>query len=318
MKDFDRLIARFQQFGGWRLLWQYAHMGVLWIGVKECIRCVVNGRSFKSIYPIITKDIDHSLIERYKTSDTLPMEIMSDAEPRNTIWFCWLQGMDEAPELVHACYNSLRSNLSSIDITVITKDNYSEYVCLPEYIEQKYRKGIIPAPLFSDILRLCLLLRYGGTWIDASVLCTSNKYWEDIQKSDLFLFRYFRNGKAEGVSNWFIHASPGCPLLRKVFCMTLDYWRDYNCVVEYYIFHVFFSYAARLFPEYIKQMPRGNSYANIRLGNYLHADFNQAVWDKLTTEVSFHKLNYRNTSRAANNLNSFYNYILKRYSSTIK
>ena len=27
--DFDRLIARFRQFGGWRLVWQYVRMGVL-------------------------------------------------------------------------------------------------------------------------------------------------------------------------------------------------------------------------------------------------------------------------------------------------
>ena len=30
--DFDRLIARFRQFGGWRLVWQYVRMGVLWTG----------------------------------------------------------------------------------------------------------------------------------------------------------------------------------------------------------------------------------------------------------------------------------------------
>ena len=27
MVDFDRLITRFRQFGGWRLVWQYVRMG---------------------------------------------------------------------------------------------------------------------------------------------------------------------------------------------------------------------------------------------------------------------------------------------------
>ena len=29
MKDFDKLRTRLRQFGGWRLVWQYARMGVL-------------------------------------------------------------------------------------------------------------------------------------------------------------------------------------------------------------------------------------------------------------------------------------------------
>ncbi len=29
IKDFDKFNARFRQFGGWRLVWQYARMGVL-------------------------------------------------------------------------------------------------------------------------------------------------------------------------------------------------------------------------------------------------------------------------------------------------
>ena len=29
IKNFDKFEARFKQFGGWRLVWQYARMGVL-------------------------------------------------------------------------------------------------------------------------------------------------------------------------------------------------------------------------------------------------------------------------------------------------
>lgn len=32
MVDFDRMITRFRQFGGWRLVYQYVRMGVLWTG----------------------------------------------------------------------------------------------------------------------------------------------------------------------------------------------------------------------------------------------------------------------------------------------
>jgi hypothetical protein len=37
---------------------------------------------------------------------------------------------------------------------------------------EKYQKKIIDNTHFSDLLRLELLIKYGGTWIDASVLVT--------------------------------------------------------------------------------------------------------------------------------------------------
>ena len=43
MVDFDRLITRFRQFGGWRLVWKYVRMGELWTGVCALVRCALKG-----------------------------------------------------------------------------------------------------------------------------------------------------------------------------------------------------------------------------------------------------------------------------------
>ena len=45
MVDFDRQITRFRQFGGWRLVWKYVRMGVLWMGVYALIRCALKGKN---------------------------------------------------------------------------------------------------------------------------------------------------------------------------------------------------------------------------------------------------------------------------------
>lgn len=66
MLDFDRLRSRFAQFGGWRLVWQYARMGVLWTGVMALIRCALKGVSMKAAYPVITRKVDERLILRYR------------------------------------------------------------------------------------------------------------------------------------------------------------------------------------------------------------------------------------------------------------
>ena len=71
MQDFDRLIARFRQFGGMRLVWQYAKMGVLWLGIKEIIRCILHGRSLKAVYPVVTKLVDQELVNQYDTQSEI-------------------------------------------------------------------------------------------------------------------------------------------------------------------------------------------------------------------------------------------------------
>lgn len=65
MKDFDKLRTRLVQFGGWQQVWQYARMGVLWTGVKSLVSCAASGRSLKSAYPTITKQVDKILVRRY-------------------------------------------------------------------------------------------------------------------------------------------------------------------------------------------------------------------------------------------------------------
>ena len=375
MQDFDRLIVRFRQFGGMRLIWEYAKMGVLWLGIKEIIRCILHGRSLKAVYPVVTKLVDQELVNQYDTQSEIATirehgslrygasaydnglreapehrlerknvnwncnkdnldnqdnfelarsafepasatsdlnseasaEILNQRSDLNSpsgapIWFCWLQGMENAPELVKTCLRSLRENVDA-EIMVLDESNYGEYVELPEYIVRKYRKGIIPPALFSDMLRLELLIKYGGTWIDSTVWASPEvgvkeskcwQAWQKIQESELFIYRYFnREGRVEGMSNWFIHAEAGNALLKDVRDMLYAYWHDYNCTVEYYIFHLFFSHVAKRYPEMIRKMPKGNSYHALWLRDHVEREISKEDWQKLINNVPFHKLNWR-------------------------
>ena len=357
MQDFDRLIARFRQFGGMRLVWQYAKMGVLWLGIKEIIRCILHGRSLKAVYPVVTKLVDQELVNKYDTQSeiatirehgslrygasaydnandnnfsqrrdaenqgstvsldnnlaesklsqdniSIPSDNSQSSPSGSPIWFCWLQGMENAPELVKVCLESLRASIRE-DVIVLDAQNYADYVTLPEYVTRKYKKGIIPPALFSDMLRLELLIKYGGTWIDSTVW-TSPKVgakdskcwqaWQKIQESELFIYRYFnRGGRVEGMSNWFIHAEAGNALLKDVRDMLYAYWHDYNCTVEYYIFHLFFSHVAKRYPEMIRKMPKGNSYHALWLRDHVEREISKEDWQKLINNVPFHKLNWR-------------------------
>lgn len=215
MVDFNKLLQRARQFGGVRLAIEYLKLGVLWIGLKELYRCAIRRQSFKQIYPAILRRIEPYLAERYSpvANDSIYRvhDLRLELKRSNIVWFCWLQGIEKAPLIVKACYKSLKRNLSDRKIKVIDNENWKEYVELPEYIVKKWEKGRIPAALFSDLLRLELLIKYGGTWIDSTVLCTGlNETQNDNEEyldADLFLFQYTKQGSIPvSISNWFITA----------------------------------------------------------------------------------------------------------------
>ena len=66
---------------------------------------------------------------------------------------------------------------------------------------EKWEKGRIPAAMFSDLLRVELLIKYGGTWIDSTVLCTgvNDEKGSLREKSEENLLKILQNQELE---NW--------------------------------------------------------------------------------------------------------------------
>ena len=251
------------------------------------------------------------------------------------IWFCWLQGLEAAPEVVKACYNSLVRHLGvagrgstgspiarneGYEIIVIDGKNWWEYVELPEYVVEKWQKGLIPAAHFSDLLRLELLIRYGGTWIDSTVLCTGvNNDNENANfnfnylDTDLFMFQYTQPGSSEwgGIGNWFISACTNNEVLMALRDMLYAYWREHDCVLNYYLFHLFFGMLREVFPEQIAAMPYAYAPRSLALVHHWGEPFDEAKWKRLTERVSFHKLTYMKDKVPAKVEGTYYEYILK-------
>ena len=88
----------------------------------------------------LRKEYTPLLIQKEKEYSNVSMK----RDETRRIWFCWLQGLKEAPELVKVCYESLCKNITDREVVVLTNENLSLYVHLPEYIERKHEKDIIP------------------------------------------------------------------------------------------------------------------------------------------------------------------------------
>ena len=316
--DFKKLLTRYRQFGGIKLVIEYTKIGALWPGVKAGVKCLVKRKSFKNIYPVVLKLVNPFLVKKYAPLMRSKKEEYGrkdhEHQRNKVIWFCWLQGMEQAPPIVKACYNSLKRNICNREIITIDAQNWREYVELPKYVVEKWEKKQIPPALFSDLLRLELLIKYGGSWIDSTVLCTGVEHTKEYLDADLFFFQYTERGSLPvSISNWFITSCTNNEVLMVLRDMLYAYWKDYDCTLNYYIFHLFFAMLSKEYPEEMTAMPYGQSMNSIALLQNCGEKFELEKWENLTAKVSFHKLAFRMNDKIKNNKENFFNYILSEY-----
>ena len=323
------LRMRIHQLGGLRTVREYAKVGVLWPMVKTILRNPFSRESYKRAYAVALKKVEGVLTERYRGVMRESAGRVASAgsaselkhEHPKLIWFCWMQGMENAPAIVKACYESQsRLKVNGYEVKLIDASNWREYIELPDYVVRKWEKGWIPPAHFSDLLRLELLIRYGGTWMDATILYTGVQEFEgskvqEYLEADLFMFQYTRPGSEVwgGIGNWFISACRNNPVLMALQEMLYAYWRDYDCVVDYYIFHLFFSKLREVFPEEIAAMPYGYARRPLALVHHWSEPFNQEQWDRLVGRTNFHKLTYMVEEKVKRDEGNYYNYVINEY-----
>ena len=112
-------------------------------------------------YNAITKFLyleNRDIFEKYNKSE----HIMNSKIDNGNIWVLWWQGIDNAPEIVKICINSIKQNSGMRDVIILNKDNYKEYTHIDSTYEDMLNNGEISITQFSDLLRLNLLFEHGG------------------------------------------------------------------------------------------------------------------------------------------------------------
>lgn len=225
-------------------------------------------------------------------------------ESSGKVWICWFQGMENAPALVRKCYESVRENLGNREIVLITAENMADYVTFPRHILDKWQSGKITNTHMTDLLRLELLIRYGGLWLDATVLCTRKEaeipgYFFD---SDLFLYQCLkpgRDGHSHLCSSWLMSAKTNNKLLMAVRELCYRYWEKYDDMIDYFLLHDFLSLCMEHYPDIWRSiMPVCNSTPHILLLR-LFEPYDDAMWRAVCDQTPFHKLTYKFTPEQA-------------------
>lgn len=237
------------------------------------------------------------------------------------IWVLWWQGEKAMPTIIRSTINSIKAATDK-KVILITLDNVRNYIEIPDFIWQKYKQKQMGPAHFSDYVRMALLEKYGGLWIDSTVLCTS-KIPDWIYNQQLFTIRAVDKVTEEldekyvAKGRWNTQVW-GTNMVDHFFFKTIrilleQYWSRNNFMIDYLLFDDFILYAYNKYSE-IKNAINAVPISNLKMHSLLpviNSKYDQETMDDLTTNTCMFKLTYKgHFIEELNGVGTFYKYIL--------
>ena len=247
----------------------------------------------------VRSDVISEIIPQYFKRYLSAVDSVKECEVENNdkndkIFTLWLQGEENAPPLVKACFRSVRKNCKQ-ELVVLDEKTVFDYISLPEDIMEKRRAGKIAHAHFADICRVELLYRYGGYWLDSTGLATSEvPKW--IEDEDFFVYLAGKNvgSPYSFMQNCFIRARKGSVLLAAWRAMILEFWKHENSNFDYFMHQLLFKTLVQndeRAKKYFEKMPHVDQDPTHALWwDYNDKPFDQKQFDKVTSGSFFQKL----------------------------
>lgn len=279
------------------------------------MRCMANrklmlrqGKSV-SLKPQLAKErylmpfLEHFLadvIAQYQDARSAPIP-----DEHAPIWICWLQGEKQAPELVRKLIGIVRRQAGNHPVTIITSQNYADYVTMPAFYLKKYSDGLITHQQFTDMLRCALLADQGGLWVDATGYITRPIPDEAFDRPIY---------SVKGISSDFLHhnvvvdtdawmsyllgGQRGSVTYAFIRDCLAKYWEHYDTCVDYFLMFYIAKIAREQVPacrqEY-EAIPDNNHLCEV-LSDRMErgVPYTRSEYDRfLTADTWFYKLSWR-------------------------
>ena len=285
--------------------WKLAAYNLLW-WFAFCFRTPLSYRI--SSFALRKKKLwlDHFIEKNYSgiiDESRNILDASQDAERR--IWVFWYQGEESMPVLVKSCYRQLTAY--NDNVTLITQDNVSSYLSVPETIMERVGKGTFSPTHLSDLIRTLLLAKYGGLWVDATVWTAGNVFCEKLEALDFFS----PNGKvrctARGIcfwtsgmynwSTWCMYAAKkNMQLFAFVSRMLCAVATDKKVFPDYVFMDYLIDYACRNFKESQRVISSCQGLMGEKrnaLAEIMNEPYDEQKLKTLTERDMFFKLSYR-------------------------
>ncbi len=182
---------------------------------------------------------------------------------KKIIWIFWEQGWSNAPAICKYCKESWKLLNTDWKLFVLDKNNLSKYINVLEINENFWE--IEPIQIRADAIRICLLKRYGGVWVDATTICMEPldnwlfKYFDLDNKEDFFSFLFFKKNNVS--SNWFLVSHKNNHIIKSIYDIFVKRLNNTLIIKKYFQFYIDFTHLLltdKLFNEYFyknKKLP---------------------------------------------------------------
>ena len=305
--------------------------GVLWLSIIQYFKRLPYKKKNKKYFEQLSNmqlqqrccQILHKIRKQYrKETETRKARILAEdaALPHahnKIIWICWFQGIGNAPDIVKMCYHSICQKFGrEFQIILLDEVTVNEYVRLPDSIEEKYKAGFISRQTYADLIRLALLDKYGGTWMDATIFYSGGDVPPYLMESDLFAYQTLFPatwGIATTTNSYFITACQNNKIIKLAKELLFRYWERNKLNCDYWLVYDFLEIAKDAFPEeWAKVIPEGIENMHI-LQARAKDQFDQRVFNAVIARTSFHKLQWRFVNDDYDWKGTYLEYLLKHY-----
>ena len=299
----------------------FYHFG-LKLGLVEIIQLFIIRNESTSLGKKIYK-IKHQIIQKriYNTNIDIINKYKKMNRKKNSkikdncyIFICWWQGIENMPTIVKICIKSILKKYDNNRVKIITKNNYTDFVNIPEHILLKYQKKYISIAHFSDILRMMLLDKYGGIWIDATIFLERplNKQIYEYSFYTVHHCLYSEYHVCQG--KWmtsFLASGKDNLMIKFILEMLLSYWKNENIAIDYFFLDDIIAIGYKNFDEFkkmIDDVPINNTNTD-KLQGKLDLPYNESEWNELTKEDYIFKTTYKKEYK--NSDGTYYNHLKK-------
>lgn len=210
----------------------------------------------------------------------------------------WEQGIENAPDIIKACTNSIDKFEPNARHIVLNSKTIEDYINIPSFIYDLKNKGKIKCPQFSDIIRSFLLAQYPCVWVDSTLFFT-DKLPPYIKENDFFVFKGDRDKPTPekfACANFFIYSKMPNSILIQVKDAIVEYWKDNNFLISYFTHPHFLSLVAKVDEENKKlfdKIPYYSERLTLQIGKSLFTEYDERQFNIIKSKSSIHKCTYK-------------------------
>jgi len=233
------------------------------------------------------------------------------------IWFLWFQGENDMPDVVRLCYKSVLRNHGKGKVILLTEKNIDQYVILPVFILEKYKRGGISKTHLSDILRMALLSKYGGLWMDSTILLTA-PIPDEVFDSAIYCIHHHRRDQFVFKGRWsiFFMSVKNRSIPAYIYSYLIRYFKANDGLIDYFLTDYLIDIAYKSIPEIrdaIDSIPINNPQST-KLKTLIGTQFNEKQFADLTSDTWAFKMSYKGYSGIAGNSSDSYYSVINSFS----